>query len=71
MAEKKLSAAEAAKLVHRLVPQLGKDGKPTGEMDKAPVTEAEVLSFREDGNAVIVVTIAGEKLFGELKGEKK
>lgn len=68
-----LAPAEAAKLVKREVPELGKDGKPTGKSVEAPIKADEVLACAVRGSAVTVVTIAGEKLTGTLseKAAKK
>ncbi len=62
---KEMTATEAAKLVSREVPAVGKDGKPTGEMTKKPVRADEVLAFRDHGDHVVVVTKDGQKLTGE------
>ena len=71
---KEPTAADAAKLVHRVVPVLGDDGNPklnpktqqpaTSTVD---VAEHEVLSFRDYGTHVVVVTTDGQKLRGERK----
>lgn len=65
---KALTRADAAKLVKRDVPVLGKDGKPTGKTEKVEVAAREVFAFavREEGT-VVVVTIDGQKLFGSVK----
>lgn len=68
MAEPKdteLTAAQAAKLVFRDVPKMGEDGKPTGETKKAAIKADEVLSFRDYGTHVVVVTVDGQKFTGE------
>jgi len=53
---------QAAKRVKRLVPELGKDNKPTGKTKEVPVTAKEVLSFKDYGYKVVVVTRDGQKL---------
>lgn len=60
-----MTAADAAKLVSREVPVLNKDGKPSGETKQAAVKASEVLSFRDYGDTVVVVTTDGQKLTGE------
>lgn len=60
-----MTAAEAAKLVVREIPVIGKDRKPTGEIKKVPVKATEVLSFRDCGDSVVVVTADGQKLTGD------
>jgi membrane protein implicated in regulation of membrane protease activity len=57
-----MTAAEAAKLVSR---DVGKDGKPNGEIARKPVRADEVLDFRDYGDHVVVVTVDGQKLTGE------
>lgn len=63
---KKLTAAEAAKQVHRAVPKavLDKEGKPTGETEikKVAVKAEEVLAFKDYGTHVVVTTTDGQKL---------
>lgn len=66
---KVLTAADAAKLVSRLVPKtvegkvaLDKDGKPV--MVSKAIGEKEVLSFKDYGSHVVVVTIDGQKFTG-------
>ena len=54
---KPLTAAQAAKLVFR--PPVEPDGKPI------PIKTAEVLSFRDYGERVVVVTIDGQKFVSE------
>lgn len=66
--ESKMTKADAAKLVHRMVartdengkPILDKEGNPVGV--KAPVKTDEVMAFAEYDDKVVVVTAAGEKL---------
>ncbi len=62
---KEMTAADAAKLVCRVVPVLGKDKKPTDETRDIPIKAAEVLSFKDYGDHVVVVTIDGQKFRGE------
>jgi len=64
-APKEMTAAEAAKLVVREVPVLDKEGKNTGKVNEIPVKAAEVLSFRDYGDYVVVVTNDGKKLTGK------
>lgn len=59
---KAMTAAEAAKRVRRPVPT-GVDGKIVTK--KVPVSEAEVLSHRDYGTHVVVVTRDGQK-FSDL-----
>ena len=68
--EKEITAAEAAKAVVRLVPEI-KDGKPTGETLEKAVAAKEVLDFKVRGDQVTVVTIDGQKLTGTLKAAAK
>lgn len=65
-----LPAAEAAKLVRREVPEVGKDGKPTGKMVDKAVAAAEVFAVAVRGDVVTVVTTDGRKLVGELPARK-
>ena len=64
-----LTKAAAAKLVKRQVPIM-KEGKvqtnDKGEVvfKDVAVKESEVLSFRDYGDHVVIVTIQGEKLRG-------
>lgn len=67
---KEMTAADAAKLVFRTVPKvadgkvvLDKDGKPV--MVKKAIDEKEVLSFKDYGPHVVVVTIDGQKFQGD------
>lgn len=62
-----VSPVEAAKCVAREVPELDKDGKPTGKTERTPVKADEVLSCRvyAERGEIVVVTTAGEKLTGE------
>lgn len=73
MAEEKtkpeMTAADAAKLVVRKVPVLDKAKKDTGETKDVAVKASEVLSFRDGGDHVVVVTTDGKKLVGEKAGK--
>lgn len=60
-----MTAADAAKLVCRVVPVLNKEGKPNGETKQIAVKASEVLSFRDYGDRVVVVTNDGQKFIGE------
>lgn len=62
---KELTAAEAAKLVCRDVPVLDDKKQPTGKTKQVAVRADEVLSFRDYGDVVVVVTKDGQKLTGE------
>lgn len=65
-AEKKsLTAADAAKLVHRtiVVPSEKEGGKPTTK--KVAIEPKEVLDFKDLGDRVVVVTIDGQKFYGD------
>lgn len=61
---KKTTAAEAAKRVKRTVTELveGKDGAKVPRAKKVAVEASEVLSFRDYGTHVVVVTTDGQKL---------
>ena len=61
---KKMTAAEAAKRVKRTVTELveGKDGAKVPRAKKVAVEAPEVLSFRDYGTHVVVVTKNGQKL---------
>ena len=61
---KKMTAAEAAKRVKRAVTELveGKDGAKVPRAKKVAVEASEVLSFRDYGTHVVVVTTDGQKL---------
>lgn len=65
---RELTSAEAAKLVQRKVVELvdgkGEDGKPVKQRreKRVPVKADEVLSFRDYGTHVVVVTRDGQKL---------
>ena len=60
-----LPADEAAKLVKRLAPELGADGKPTGKDIEVEISADEVFANRIRGDVITVVTTAGEKLTGK------
>lgn len=63
-----MTRAEAAKLVVRMIPDLDENGKPktnkAGEViiRKQAINEAEVMSFSDYADRLVVVTTAGEKL---------
>ncbi|CAN7564962.1 hypothetical protein [Acidovorax sp. LjRoot117] len=61
---KPMTAAEAAKRVKRTVTELvdGKDGAKVPRLKKVAVETSEVLSFRDYGKHVVVVTKDGQKL---------
>lgn len=59
-----LTKAEAAKLVKRTIIET-KDSKAVTK--EVVVTEAEVLSFTEYTETVVVVTTDGQKLVGQIK----
>lgn len=67
----KMTAAEAAKLVRRMVPKVDDKGQIVRDKDGNPVAvpqgvkAEEVMSFADYGDHVVVVTIAGEKLHAE------
>lgn len=65
-----LPAAEAAKLVKRLVPELDKDGKPTGKDVEVALKPAEVFANRVRGDVLTVVTTDGQKLTGRVPPAK-
>lgn len=70
---KKMTAADTAKLVKRMVPKLDdknqvvkdKEGNPVGVAQA--IKESEVMSFAEYEDRVVVVTTHGEKLEAALK----
>lgn len=62
-----LTKSDAAKLVSRPVPVIGEDGKPTGKTKDQPISEKEVLSFKDYGDRVVVVTTDGQKFEGAKK----
>ncbi len=61
---KQMTAADAAKRVKRAVIELvdGKDGAKVPRAKQVPVSDKEVLSFRDYGSHVVVVTTDGQKL---------
>lgn len=61
---KKMTAADAAKRVKRTVNEVveGKDGAKVARAKKVAVEASEVLSFRDYGTHVVVVTTDGQKL---------
>ncbi len=73
--ETKLTAAEAAKLVHRMVAKLDDAGKPVtdkeGNIVGVPqrIKADEVMSFAEYEDKVVVVTTSGEKLTHMKEGK--
>lgn len=58
-AEKAMTKAEAAKRVKRMVEVKGPDGKMA--VKPQAIAESEVLSFRDYGSHVVVVTTDGQK----------
>ena len=72
---KKMTAAEAAKLVRRMVPKLNDKGEIIRDKELNPISvpqaikESDVMSFAEYEDRVVVVTTHGEKLVAE-KAEK-
>ncbi len=58
--KKAMTAADAARAVKRVVVKTDKDGKATRA--EVPVKTDEVLSFRDYGTHVVVVTTDGQKL---------
>lgn len=65
-----LPADEAAKLVKRLAPEFGADGKPTGKDVEVEIGADEVFANRVRGDVLTVVTTAGEKLTGKAPKAK-
>lgn len=63
----KMTKEAAAKLVVREIPELGKDGKPTGQVKSVPVRPDEVLDCKQYEDRVVVVTTDGRKLTGAKK----
>lgn len=59
-----LPAEQAAKLVKRLAPEFGADGKPTGKDTEVEIGADEVFANRVRGDVITVVTTSGEKLVG-------
>ncbi|MEN5179206.1 hypothetical protein ABE501_05415 [Comamonas testosteroni] len=72
---RQLTAALVAKCVQRTLIEMvdgkGKDDKPAKvpRPKQVPVTEDEVLSFKDYGTHVVVVTRDGQKLTGTIKAE--
>ena len=69
-----LTAALAAKCVQRTVIVMVDDTKngksiKVPKAKQVPVAEDEVLSFKEYGTHVVVVTTDGQKLTGAIKAE--
>jgi hypothetical protein len=67
--DKPLTAADAAKLVKRIV-QVKKEKKSDKEPDQfvgkeVPVEAKEVLDFKDLGDRVCVVTVDGQKFYGD------
>jgi len=60
-----LTAADAAKLVKRevILPPEKEGGKPVTKL--IPITEKEVLDFKDLGDRVVVVTVDGQKFYGD------
>ncbi len=62
-----LTAADVVKKVKRTVPKLDEKGKPVIGEDKKPVFKEvsinpeDVLSFKDYGSHIVVVTIDGQK----------
>lgn len=63
-----LPAAKAAKLVAREVPELDKNGEPTGKRVRQEIGAEEVFACRVRDTQVAVVTTAGERLIGTTAG---
>lgn len=59
----KMTAADAAKLVKRPVLKVSRreDGSTVEKTELVPVAAKEVLSFRDYGSHVVVVTTDGQK----------
>lgn len=64
--ETQLTATEAAKRVQRIILDLG-DGKDKPKEKRVSVSAEEVLSFKDYGTHVVVVTRDGQKLTGSAK----
>lgn len=62
--DSRMSAADAAKRVKRTVTTVvdGKDGAKAAKTTAVAVQAADVLSFRDYGTHVVVVTTDGQKL---------
>ncbi|MEX8193612.1 hypothetical protein [Comamonas guangdongensis] len=64
--EAQLTAATAAKRVKRVILE-AVEGKDKPRENRVAVTEDEVLSFKDYGTHVVVVTRDGQKLVGNGK----
>lgn len=64
--ETELTAADAAKLVQRTVLE-PVNGKGKFREKRVPVAAEEVLSFKDYGTHVVVVTRDGQKFTGQAK----
>lgn len=64
--KKPLTAATAAALVKRPIPQFDDEGQPTGKFKQQEVKTAEVLEFKEYADRVVVVTVDGQKFEAAL-----
>lgn len=65
-----MPAAEAARLVRREMPELGRDGRPTGRRIERAVLAVDVFAVAVREGQITVVTTDGQKLFGELPAGK-
>lgn len=65
-----LPAAEAAKLVKRVVPEIGDDGKPTGKDIQIAVKPSGVFANRLRADVLTVITTDGQKLITVLPPAK-
>jgi hypothetical protein len=65
-----LPAEQAAKLVKRMAPEFGADGKPAGKDIEVEIGADEVFANRVRGDVITVVTTAGEKLTGKAPAGK-
>lgn len=63
-----MTAAQAAKLVRRMVPKLNEKNEIIRDREGNPIAvpqaikDSEVMSFADYGDRVVVVTTSGEKL---------
>lgn len=70
-----MTAAEAAKLVRRMVPKLNDKSEIVRDRDGNPVAvpqgikAEEVMSFADYGDRVVVVTTSGEKLEAKIEAK--
>ncbi|WP_080758145.1 hypothetical protein [Comamonas testosteroni] len=62
--ETKLTVAEAAKRVQRIVLEPA-EGKDKFKEKRLTVSADEVLSFKDYGTHIVVVTVDGQKLTGK------